>query len=189
MAIDQAFSSFPVLKTDRLILRKLKKTDVPNMFSYFSQEEVTKYYDLESFTSEKQAEELIERFFNRYEEKKQIRWAITLKESDELIGTCGFHSIEPEHRKAEIGYELHPTFWGKSIMTEAVSAIIQFGFNEMTLNRIEALYDPRNMSSGRVLEKCGFEYEGVMRKRYFEKGKFVDAAIAAILNENNLKSS
>lgn len=189
MSIDKAFSLFPVLETDRLILRRLEKYDAPNMFSYFSKDEVTEYYDLESFTSEIQASELIERFITRYEEKKQIRWAITLKESDELIGTCGFHAIEPEHWKAEIGYELHPSFWGKGIMTEAVSTVIQYGFNVMSLNRIEAFYDPRNISSARVLEKCGFEYEGILKKRYFEKGQFVDAAIAGILKENYLKSS
>ena len=188
MSIDKAFSLFPVLKTDRLILRSLEKRDVPNMFSYFSKDEVTKYYDLESFTSENQANELIERFITRYEKKKQIRWAITLEEYDELIGTCGFHAIEPEHWKAEIGYELHPSFWGKGIMTEAVAAVIQYAFNEMELNRIEAFYDPRNKSSARVLEKCGFENEGILKKRYFEKGQFVDAAIASILKENYLKS-
>lgn len=184
MGFDQAFADFPQLETDRVRLRKLKLTDAPSMFSYFSKDEVTKYYDLDTFISVKQAEELIERLLYRYEMRKQIRWAIVLKETDQLIGTCGFHAIEEEHWKAEIGYELHPDFWGKGIMTEVIQAAIQYGFNEIGLNRIEAFYDPENISSARVLEKNGFIYEGLLRKRFFEKGKFVDGAISAIIKED-----
>jgi len=189
MGIDKAFSSFPILETENLVLRKVEISDAPNMFSYFSNDEVTKYYDLDSFTVEKEATDLIERFLTRYEDKKQIRWAITLKESNQLIGTCGFHAIEAEHSKVEIGYELHPSFWGQGIMTEVIAAVISYGFNEMELNRIEAFYDPQNISSSKVLEKNGFEKEGILKKRYFEKGKFVDAAICAILKESYFKSS
>lgn len=184
MGFDQAFADFPQLETDRVRLRKLKLTDAPSMFSYFSKDEVTKYYDLDTFISVKQAEELIERLLYRYEMRKQIRWAIVLKETDQLIGTCGFHAIEEEHWKAEIGYELHPDFWGKGIMTEVIKAAVQYGFNEIGLNRIEAFYDPENISSARVLEKNGFINEGLLRKRFFEKGKFVDGAISAIIKED-----
>lgn len=181
--METAFLNFPQLETDRLLLREINLNDAPNMYSYFSRDEVTEFYDLESFTSEKQAENLIHKFHQRYSEKKQIRWAITLNDNNQLIGTCGFHAIEEEHSKAEIGYELHPNYWGQGIMTEVIGAVIRYGFNNMLLNRIEAFYDPRNTSSGRVLEKNGFVFEGVMKKRYFEKGEFVDAAISAILNE------
>lgn len=181
--METAFLNFPQLETDRLLLREINLSDAPNMYSYFSRDEVTKFYDLESFTSEKQAENLIHKFHQRYSEKKQIRWAITLNDNNQLIGTCGFHAIEAEHYKAEIGYELHPNYWGQGIMTEVIGAVIRYGFSNMKLNRIEAFYDPRNISSGRVLEKNGFVFEGVLKKRYFEKGEFVDAAISAILNE------
>lgn len=184
MGIETAFIDFPLLETDRLLLREIHLRDAPHMYSYFSKGEVIKYYNLESFTSEKQAEDLIYRFHQRYSERKQIRWAITLRENDQLIGTCGFHAIEEKHYKAEIGYELHPSFWGKGIMTEVIEAVIHYGFDHMLLNRIEAFYDPRNGSSGRVLEKNGFVFEGILKKRYLKKGEFVDAAIAAILKES-----
>ncbi|MBY0124358.1 GNAT family N-acetyltransferase [Bacillus sp. S/N-304-OC-R1] len=184
MGFNNAFAEFPQLETKRITLRKLQLNDAPSMFDYFSKDEVTKYYDLETFTSIKQAEDLIERLLFRYENKKQIRWAIVWKETGQFIGTCGFHAIEEEHWKAEIGYELHPDFWGKGIMSEVINSVIQYGFNEIGLNRIEAFYDPENISSARVLEKNGFEYEGLLKKRFFEKGKFVDGAIAAIINEN-----
>ncbi|QED49076.1 GNAT family N-acetyltransferase [Cytobacillus dafuensis] len=184
MHFEKTFVEFPELETEKVILRKLQMSDAPRMFSYFSKDEVTKFYDLDTFTSEKQASDLIERLLNRYNERKQIRWAIVLKETGLFIGTCGFHAIEEEHWKAEIGYELHPDNWGQGIMTEVIGAVIQYGFNEMKLNRIEAFYDPKNISSGRVLEKNGFVYEGLLKKRFFEKGKFVDAAISAIIKDN-----
>ncbi|MBS4190810.1 GNAT family N-acetyltransferase [Bacillus sp. FJAT-49705] len=184
MHFERTFAEFPELETEKVILRKLQMSDAPRMFSYFSKDEVTKFYDLDTFTSEIQAADLIERLLNRYHERKQIRWAIVLKETGLFIGTCGFHAIEEEHWKAEIGYELHPDHWGQGTMTEVIGAVIQYGFNEMKLNRIEAFYDPQNISSGRVLEKNGFVYEGVLKKRFFEKGKFVDAAISAIIKDN-----
>ncbi|MDZ5471997.1 GNAT family protein [Bacillus sp. 31A1R] len=185
--LDFVFEQFPELETDRFILRKLKMSDAPNMFDYFSKDEVTKYYDLATFTSEQQATDLIERLLTRFEEGKQIRWGIALKETDNLIGTCGFHSIEPEHSKVEIGYELHPNYWNKGVMSEVISKILDYGFNKMELNRVEAFYDPENIASRKVLEKNGFIFEGVLRKRFFEKGNFLDGAISAILKEDYFK--
>ncbi|MEH7526284.1 GNAT family protein [Bacillus sp. JJ1503] len=184
MGFNKAFTNFPKLETERVILRKLQMNDAPAMFSYFSKDEVTKFYDLTTFTSEKQAEGLIESLLFKYENREQIRWAIVLKETGKLIGTCGFHEIEEEHWKAEVGYELHPDFWRKGIMTEVINAVVQYGLIEIGLNRIEAIYDRRNISSAKVLEKNGFEFEGLLKKRFFKKGQFVDGAIAAILKED-----
>lgn len=183
MGFSQAFAEFPELETDRVILRKLQIEDALGMFSYFSKDIVTEFYDLDTFTSVKQAEELINRLLLRYEMGKQIRWAIVLKDTMEFIGTCGFHSIEEENWKAEIGYELHPDYWSQGIMTEVIKTVVEYGFHEIGLNRIEALYDPRNLASAKVLEKNRFEYEGLLKKRFFEKGKFVDGAISAIIKE------
>ncbi|WNS74703.1 GNAT family N-acetyltransferase [Bacillus sp. DTU_2020_1000418_1_SI_GHA_SEK_038] len=184
MGFNKAFTNFPRLETERVILRKLQMNDAPGMFSYFSKEEVTKFYDLATFTSEKQAEDLIESLLYKYENRKQIRWAIVLKETGQFIGTCGFHEIEEEHWKAEIGYELHPDYWGKGIMTEVIHAVVQYGLIEIGLNRIEAIFDPRNSSSKKVLEKNGFEFEGLLKKKFLKKGQFVDGVIAAILKED-----
>lgn len=177
------FTVFPLLATKGFLLRKIKVSDAPNMFDYFSRKEVVEYYDVELLTSQQQAIELIEGLLYRYNAGKQIRWGITLKDKAGIIGTCGFHSIELEHQKAEIGYELHPDYWGRGIMTEIIQKIVEYGFNNMDLNRIEAFYNPLNHASRRVLEKNGFQYEGTLRERFLVNGKFVDAAIAAILKE------
>ncbi|WP_456273562.1 GNAT family N-acetyltransferase [Bacillus sp. AK031] len=182
--MENTFNQFPVLETERLILREIKRDDAKSIFKNFSDDRVTEYYDLETFKNLSQAEALIEKLADGYHTTNQIRWAITIKSSDELIGTCGFHAIEKEHYKVETGYELNPEYWGRGIMSEALKAIFSFAFREMEVNRIEAFYDPENDKSKNVLEKCGFLYEGTQRKRFFEKGKFVDASISALLKED-----
>lgn len=185
MGINTPFEVFPVLETERFRLREIELSDAANMFNYFSRDEVTEFYDLDTFTSVQQAIELVESLKYRYQSKRQIRWGITLINDNEIIGSCGLHAIEPEHYKAEIGYELHPDFWGKGVMTEVINRIVEYGFKEMNLNRIEALYNPLNTASQKVLEKNGFKFEGILRNRFFGKGRFLDAAVSSILKGDN----
>ncbi|WP_158960480.1 GNAT family N-acetyltransferase [Myroides fluvii] len=176
------FKEFPTLQTDRLILRALHFTDAPALFDYFSRDEVTEFYDLPTFESIQEAHELLLAWQERYQEDNAIRWAITLQERpDRLIGTCGFHNFSNENARAEIGYELHPDFWQKGIMTEAIQAIIPFGFEAFELHRIEAFIHPTNRSSRKLLEKVGLQSEGVLRDYFYEKEEFVDAEIFSLL--------
>jgi [ribosomal protein S5]-alanine N-acetyltransferase len=184
MGWNDAFNHFPHLETEKYVLRRLKVTDAQSLYNYFSKEEVTKYYDLETFQSPQQAVELIESLLFRYEAKQQIRWGIALKNQGDIIGTCGLHALEKEHAKAELGYDLHPNYWGNGVMTEVIARIVDFGFKEMKLNRIEALYNPLNHASRRVLEKNGFKIEGLLRNRFHKKGEYIDAAISAIIRED-----
>lgn len=188
MGWDDAFEVFPVLETERLILRKVEITDALGIFDYFSRDEVTKFYDVETLTDEEQAVDLVHGLSFRYRTRTQIRWGITSKESNAIIGSCGFHGIEQEHLKAEVGYELHPSHWGTGIMTEALHKVIDYGFNQLELNRIEAFYHPSNLASQKVLEKNEFKYEGILRQRFFVKGTFMDAALSAIVKEEFLEN-
>ncbi|WP_028545308.1 GNAT family N-acetyltransferase [Paenibacillus taiwanensis] len=172
---------FPELQTDRLWLRALRADDAEDLFRYFSQDQVTEFYDLDSFTNCEQARELILSWGNRFEQQEGIRWGITLKGDDRVIGTCGYHNWSKEHFKAEVGYELHPDYWRQGIMSEAVHAIIQYGFEQLELHRIEAFIDPMNEASRKLLTKVGMQEEGLLRAYFFEKGKFVDASLFAIL--------
>lgn len=104
-------SHFPVLETERFVLRQIKQDDSKDIFRYFSMDEVTRYYDLERFTNIEQAEELIHRWNQRYENNQGFRWGITLRSESRVIGTCGFHGWAKHHYKAEIGYELTPEYW------------------------------------------------------------------------------
>ncbi|WP_084780598.1 GNAT family N-acetyltransferase [Bacillus massilinigeriensis] len=174
---------FPELETDRFILRQLQMEDAPQMYRYFSLDEVTKFYDIETHTSEKEAADLIKQLSYRYSNGEQIRWGITFKNSNEIIGTCGLHEIEREHFKAEIGYELHPDYWGKGIMSEVITKVVEYAFSYMGLHRVEAFYHPLNIASKKALEKSGFQYEGLLRKRFFVKGRFMDVEISSIIKE------
>lgn len=184
MGWNEAFEVFPVLETERFILRKIELSDALSMFRYLSRAEVMQYYDLEPFNHKQEVVELIESLLFRYKTERQIRWGITTKEENTVIGTCGFHALEHEHFKAEIGYELHPGYWRKGAMTEVVNKVVEYGFMNMELNRIEAFYHPVNYASHKVLEKNGFHYEGILRKRFYKKGEFIDAALASLLIED-----
>lgn len=175
--------TFPVMETDRFRLRQMQVVDAPNVFDYFSKDEVTRYYDLESFQEEKQARDIIDKWNEKFHVNEGIRWGIALKGSNEIIGSCGFHNWEKEHFKAEVGFEVHPTYWRQGVITEVLQPILRYGFEEMALNRIEAYYDPENTASKRSLEKAGFIFEGILRKAAFEKGVFCDAAVCSLLKE------
>ncbi|PWV94498.1 ribosomal-protein-alanine N-acetyltransferase [Paenibacillus cellulosilyticus] len=176
-------NDFPKLATNRLVLRQLRNEDAGDVFHYFAQDEVTQYYDLASFTEQRQAEELIEQWNDRFRRSEGIRWGITLMGEDRIIGTCGFHSWSKEHNKSEIGYELAPEYWRQGLMSEALAAVIAYGFEELKLNRIEALIDPDNISSRKLLVKSGLREEGLLRDYYFEKGQYVDAVMFSILHK------
>lgn len=176
-------SEFPQLETVRFTLRLLEVDDAKEVFHYFSQNKVTEYYDLDTFTNITEAEKLIENWKKRFLENEGIRWGIARKEDNKIIGSCGYHNWEKEHFKAEVGFEVTPEFWQRGVITEVLKPILQYGFEKMELYRIEALYDPANTASKKTLEKAGFMYEGTLRKSSFEKGKFCDAAICSILKE------
>ncbi|OZB96167.1 GNAT family N-acetyltransferase [Paenibacillus sp. XY044] len=175
---------FPILETERLVLRQIAPEDSRDLFHYFSLDEVTKFYDLESFTNIKQAEELIDRWQQRFEKNLGVRWGITLKSENRLIGTCGYHGWMKHHYKAEIGYELTPEYWGKGFMTEAIQKAIEYGFHHLELNRIEAFVVPENVNSRKVLGKAGFREEGILKEHFFWRNRFVDTAIFALLKRD-----
>jgi ribosomal-protein-alanine N-acetyltransferase len=181
-------SQFPILETKRFVLRQIKQDDAKEIFQYFSKDEVTKFYDLESFTNIEQAEELIHKWNQRFENNQGIRWGITLRSEGSVIGTCGFHGWAKNHCKIGIGYELTPEYWQQGIMTEVIPKIIEFGFNNLGLNRIEAFVEPENIGSRKVLEKVGFREEGVLKEHYFWRDRFVDNVLYALLKkEYNLR--
>ncbi|WP_422660578.1 GNAT family N-acetyltransferase [Paenibacillus sp. EC2-1] len=112
-----------------------------------------------------------------------IRWGITLRSEDRVIGTCGFFNWSKKHYKAEIGYELSPEYWSRGYMTEVLESAIDFGFKDLGFNRIQALIHPENVKSRGLLEKSGFTEEGLLNEYYFKKNRFVDAVIFSKLKK------
>lgn len=174
---------YPVLETERLLLRQLTPDDAEDLFAYFSLDEVMEFYDLETFKTLEDAQNIITYFNDEFEKGKGFRWALELKSEKKVIGTCGYHNWYPAHSRAEIGYELNPQFWRNSYMKEAILPILIFGFESMRLHRVDAFIDPSNISSEKLLHSLNFKEEGMLRDYFFEKGKFVDAKIFGLINE------
>jgi ribosomal-protein-alanine N-acetyltransferase len=182
MSIDSAFTQFPSLTTHRLLLRQIRPDDVEALFAIFSDLEVTKFYGHEPLLSLDETQESITQAQARYAHRENIRWGITLKGEDRLIGSCGLHHFDEGFHRAEIGYGLHRAFWGQGIMSEAVSSVLTYGFTELSLHRIEAIIDIENERSKGVLLKLGFTYEGNLRQRYPFRDRFDDEHYFGLLN-------
>jgi ribosomal-protein-alanine N-acetyltransferase len=174
---------FPILKTERLILRPPQEEDIQRQFAIFQDEEVQKYLGMENSRSLEFAKVECQWFQNLHTQGKGVRWIIALKETDECIGDIGFHDWDAKHFKCEMGYKLDSKFWQKGFMSEAASAALSYSFTIMKANRIEALVDVRNLASQRLLEKSGFSLEGILRDYEFEYGNFVDLQIWSLLKK------
>jgi len=173
---------FPVLHTNRLLLREHQPEDAAAVFELFSDPVVTRYYNLPRLTAPEQAQPILKRRIDRFYHRRGIRWAITLAGAAEgLIGSCGFNAWNKRAFNGEIGYELLPSHWNRGIMTEAVAAIVAYGFSHLHLHRIEAWIVTENIGSARVLEKVGFQAEGTMRDKGYWDGRFHDLALYALL--------
>ena len=175
---------FPIIETERLLLREIIKEDAQSIYNCFSNNDVTRYYGLDTLTSFEQAEQFVDLFSKNYIEKRGIRWGIEIKDKEGIIGTIGFNAWSPKHKKAEIGFELNPKYWQKGYATEAVSKVISYGFEEFDLTRIGAVVFIENKASNELLRKLGFEKEGVLRNYLYQNGEPHDTYIYSILKGN-----
>ncbi len=183
MTIEAAFPRFPTLTTERLVLRQIQPTDAAAFFEVLSDANVVRYTSGEPHQSIEQTRELIRRLQAAYDKRESMRWAITLRGEERMIGSCCLWHFDEGFHRAEIGYELHPAFWGQGIASEAVSALLSYSFTELALHRIEADVDPENEASKRLLLKLGFTYEGTLRQRYFLQGSMVDESYFGLLRD------
>lgn len=175
---------FPVIETDRLILRQITKDDAEDILRYLSDTDVMKHYGLEPFKSIDEALDEISWYRSILEKKTGIRWGITLKGQDRVIGSCGFLNIVPQHYRSETGFELSKEYWGKGIANEAFEVVLKYGFEQMNLQRIQALIEPANLSSQKLVERNGFIKEGLLRKYEFTCGKFDDLLMYSLLRQD-----
>ena len=185
MLINSAFQAFPQLETRNLLLRRMHPADANALFKVLGDDEVAEFYDDDAFVHISQASDQIEAWESGFQNKRSIRWGITRKDEGDIIGSCGYYGIHTWNRRASIGYELGRIYWRQGIMAEALSAMIDFGFDEMDLNRIEALVMPENSASIKMLEKLGFRNEGLLEEyeQWGSKG-FVDLCMFAMLRKD-----
>ena len=176
-------TEFPVIHTDRLTLRKPTYDDVQPLLELSQDDEVMLYYGMEPFKEEKQSRDEIEWFLKIWREGTGTRWVITLKGEDDLIGEIGFYEYKKKHRRAEIGYKLLRSHWREGYMTEALVGMLEYMYGTLDLNRVQALVDPRNEASLRLIEKQGFQRDGLLRSYEYERGAYVDLYMLSLLRE------
>ncbi|MFW9869608.1 MAG: GNAT family N-acetyltransferase [Candidatus Thorarchaeota archaeon] len=167
-------SPFPILETNRLVLRQLSIDDSENWFKNLSDDGVAVLIGMEPLENVEDSKSIINSFLDRYEKKNGMAWAIILKENESFIGTCSYEKIDSHNLSGEIGYDLLKKFWGHGFMAEALSAIIDYGFESLRLNRIEAHTAAINSASRNLLRRLGFFEEGIFRESSFFRGEFRD---------------
>ena len=187
---DEVMSVFrdpPELETSRLVLRRMLRRDANDMYEYSCNPEVTRYLLWNPHPDKLYTARYLSYIQSRYRSGDFYDWAVIWKESDKMIGTCGFTRFNHDANSAEVGYVLNPAFWGIGAAPEAVKRVMHFGFSELELHRIEAKYMVGNDRSMRVMEKLGMQSEGVARDSMYVKGKYVSVGTYAILRDEYIR--
>lgn len=179
------------IQTERLILREFEEYDWRKIHNFLSDIEVQNYM-IQNVASTDETKSYVQMFLeHKYEEpRRYVRFAVLLKADEQLIGECGINMPNFNHYEGEIVYRFAKIHWGKGYASEVVSRMLNFGFEELKLHRVEALCDVRNAASIRVLEKSGMTREGCMREHRFVKGNWRNSVIYSILEQEfNMRSS
>lgn len=173
----------PDLHTGRLLLRRMERKDFADMFDYAKREDTSRYLVWTPHPSPEYTRSYLSMIGRYYRKGQFFDWAIVERSSSRMIGTCGFSRLDLQNRVGEVGYVLNPTRHGRGYATEAVRRVLEYGFGELELNRVEGRYMVENTASRRVLERCGFTYEGVLRQSMLIKGQYRDIGICSIMKE------
>ena len=176
---------FPIIKTERLLLRQFANSDLENVFKGLSNPDIIKYYGISYDSLEATRAQML--FFEELEKNGTgIWWAVCSLDNTKFYGAGGLNSLIKEHKKAEIGFWLLKEHWGKGIMTEAMPLITSYGFSNLDLHRIEGIVESENIICKRAIEKLGFAYEGTMKECEIKNGRFISLDIYAKLDSQAL---
>lgn len=161
--VHSVFHNFPILYTPRLELRGLNiSQDVEAVYEIYRHPAVMRYYPDSAFGHRRRAADLIHYFRSGYAQQNLLWWAATLLENGQMIGTLGLYQLDFDACHAETGFDLHPQWWGQGYMSEALRAVLAFGFYALALRHIMARTMPSNTPSRRLLERMGFEDCGAL---------------------------
>jgi [ribosomal protein S5]-alanine N-acetyltransferase len=174
MGTPEMFAQFPIIETPRLLLRQIVLSDAESLFATFSDPAVMEFYGDPPHRSIEDSRDLIQRQQQWYMRHEGIRWGVTFKDDDTVIGSCGFFLFDEEFRRAEMGYELARAHWRQGIMREAIEAIISYAFTNTDLQRIEAVVNGANEPSKALLLTLGFTLEGTLRQRFYFANRYWD---------------
>lgn len=183
-ALQGTFRNFPDLRTPSMLLRRLRMEDADDVFAYARDPEMTRFVFWEPHRTLDDTREFLQRTLRGYDEGLPPVWGLQHVRDGAIIGGCAYHDISIMNLRGEVGYALARKYWGQGLMTEAVRAMIDFGFATLQLNRIEARCDVENTGSWRVMEKAGMKFEGVLRQNIILHGHPRDARMYAILRQD-----
>ncbi len=183
MEIEDIFKNIPNQETKHLILRKIKKEDVDDMFEYSSNPQVTKFLSY-LHTNKQQTADYINNKIAQYESGNCMIWGIEHKEDKKYIGACGYTHWDTNNHIGELAYTFNQNYWSRGLASEIMELLIHFGFYTMQLNRIEAICWTENVKSYKLMEKFDLQYEGTIRERLFVKNHFEDVRIYALLKKD-----
>ena len=170
------------LETERLILRRFVIEDSDAMYeNWASDEEVTRYLTWPTHASREISEQVIQEWVNSYADESSYHWAIVLKDTGKAIGSMSVVLMNEDVSMMQVGYCVGRAWWGIGITSEALKAVMDYLFDVVDVNRIEAKHDPRNPNSGRVMRKCGMKYEGTLRGSARNNQGICDASYYALL--------
>ena len=182
--IQLEFSPFPVLLYGRLNFRAFEDSDVHQVFALRSNPEVMKYIPRPLAKNLDDAMEVIHMIRVTIDYKEGINWVMTLKDDPKMIGIIGIYRIKPNNARGELGYILLPEYHNQGYITEAIKPILNYAFHDIGFHSLEAVIDPSNIASERVLQKNGFVKEAHLLENEFWDGRFLDTVIYSLLKRN-----
>jgi ribosomal-protein-alanine N-acetyltransferase len=171
------FKPFPLIKTQRLVLRRIRMDDAKDLHYFRSDKKILKYIDKKPEKSLAKTRKFIRLLWKLERKGSAVNWALTVKGNDRLLGNVCLWNIKKDHHRAELGYTLHASLHGKGIMSEAVKAVLETGFKKYKFHSVEANVNPKNKASIKLLKKNKFRKEAHFRENYHYNGKYIDSVI------------
>lgn len=178
-----------IVKGKRIDLRVLAHEDAPSLSHHANDPEVAMFTKIPHPYGEQDALDFIAHAQQQLRCMQGLKLAIVLKQSNEVIGVISLCDIDYQHKKAEIAYWLGKRYWGRNIMKEAISLMLTHGFYDLGLNKIYAVVMHPNSASVKLIEKCGFSYEGRMRQHVFKRGQWLDHLMYSLLREEFINNN
>ncbi len=170
------------IETERLILRRFEYSDDTAMLTYWvADEKIQSLYSEPVYSTKEAVRELLDKYIGSYERNDYYRWAIIEKNSGECIGQIAYFLVDSKNHFAEIEYCIGSEFQCRGFATEATKAVIRYGFDKINLHKVQICTKTINKPSKRVIEKCGFTYEGTFRDYFYMNGEYVGRLYFSIL--------
>ena len=174
-------NDFPILESDCIRLRGVREDDIDDLYILFSNPDVMRYWSRGPMTERQEAVDYTKSILEGFVKRDLLNWIVADLATDRLIGTTTLYEINAQHARAGLGYALMPNYWGRGLASEAAILAISYGFLELGLHRIEADTEPNNWRSNKVLERLGFQREGLLRERFNHPDGIQDSLIFGLL--------